>query len=209
MRTQLAPDRSAVLCLVLTLSILTAPALASPDSAQTASKPAAPAGTAEAAAAFSPALAGTWRSDTEPVRLVTDFDRSVWGEGAASERATDLVVEPSGSATLTVTRRVVDAKGRTIPASTSIEEVRLVIGGARPGPATRMEHDVTIVSAERRYPDDPPSAWALEGVGVKVVTFTDAEGKTLEVRFDTPEGRGSFWELLHRADKARSSRASR
>jgi len=37
---------------------------------------------------------------------------------------------------------------------------------------------------------------------VELVTFTDGDGNTLEVRFDTPEGRGSFWETLRRSVRA-------
>jgi hypothetical protein len=33
---------------------------------------------------------------------------------------------------------------------------------------------------------------------VKLVTFTERGGKTMEIRYDTPEGRGSFWETLTR-----------
>jgi hypothetical protein len=104
---------------------------------------------------------------------------------------------------------VVDAKGKTIPASMSVEEVRLTLGPAHPGIATRLEHEVTVVGAERRYPDDPGSHWALDGVKVKVVTFSDGDGSTLEVRFDTPEGRGSFWETLRRAGGNTNRRSTR
>ena len=153
---------------------------------------------ASSAAPAVKALAGTWRSKADPMKLTSDFERSVWGPDASSLRVTELVVQPSGDATLRVTRKVVDARGRDVPASTTVEEARLVLGAATPGLATRMEHDVKIVSAERRYPDDPKSTWPLEGLGVKVVTFTDGDGNSLEVRFDTPEGRGSFWETLER-----------
>jgi hypothetical protein len=128
---------------------------------------------------------------------------------AFSRFAPDEVIERVIAATLTVTRQVVDAKGKTIPASMSVEEVRLTLGPAHPGIATRLEHEVTVVGAERRYPDDPGSHWALDGVKVKVVTFSDGDGSTLEVRFDTPEGRGSFWETLRRAGGNTNRRSTR
>jgi hypothetical protein len=34
---------------------------------------------------------------------------------------------------------------------------------------------------------------------VRIVTFTGRDGNSLEVRYDTPEGRGSFWETLTRS----------
>lgn len=194
------------LTMAIVLLMLTPPAAATAELAQ-----ATPAAAGQAAKTGGPpvgSLAGTWRSKSDPLKLTSDFDRSVWGENASSVRNTELVVQSSGEATLTVTRQVVDGKGRPVPASTSIEEVAITIGAASPGPATRMEHAVKIVRAERRYPDDPPSTWPLEGVAVRVVTFTDSSD-TLEVRFDTPEGRGSFWELLHRSGRASSSRASK
>jgi hypothetical protein len=146
-------------------------------------------------------LAGTWASEPDEMKLTTPFDESVWGRNAKSVRTVQLVVRSSGEATLTVTRRVVDGKGRTVAASTSIEEAHLALGEPRRGIATRIEYDVTVLKAERRYPDDKGAATSLDGVGVKVVTFTDGDGN-LEVRFDTPEGRGSFWEMLRRTRKA-------
>jgi hypothetical protein len=200
----------AELTITIVLSTLASPTLATPAmtpsaAAQASGAPAASADTQP----FSPAMAGTWRSAADPVRLASDFDRSVWGDNAARVRTTELVVDQSGTARLTVTRTVVNGQGQPIAASTSVEQVHLVIGDARRGAATRMEHDVTVTGAERRYPDDPESKWTLDGVGVQVVTFADGDGDTLEVRFDTPEGRGSFWELLHRTTGSTSSRASR
>jgi hypothetical protein len=163
---------------------------------------------APAALAQTRALAGTWQSEPERITLTSEFDRSVWGAGATSVRTTELAVQASGQATLTVTRQVVDAKGKTVPASLSVEEVRFTLGAAHPGVATRLEHEVAVTSAERRYPDDPGSRWPLDGVKVKVVTFTDGDPDVLEVRFDTPEGRGSFWETLRRAGGATNRRSA-
>lgn len=145
-------------------------------------------------------LVGTWRATPDRMPLTTDFDRSVWGPDASSVREVELVVRPSGEATLTVTRRVEDAKGRARPASTSIEQAQLVIAGSEPGIGPRIEHGVTVVRAERRYPDDPKDTWPIEGLRVRVVSFSDAKD-TIEVRFDTPEGRGSFWETLRPAGR--------
>lgn len=147
---------------------------------------------------FTPSLAGLWRSAPDEMRLTTEFDESVWGKNAKSVRTVDLDIKPTGEGTLKVTRKVVDAKGRTVPASTSVEEARITIGGSRKTISTRIEHDVKVVSAFRSYPDDPKSKWDLSGLKVEVVTFEDGDRNTLEVRFDTPEGRGSFWETLRR-----------
>lgn len=160
-------------------------------------------GPSTAAATFAPRLAGTWKSAPDELKLTSDFDRSVWGPDATSVRTVDLAIKPSGEGTLTVTRKVLDARGRTVAASTSIEEAQIAIGGSEPGPAGRIEHDVKVLKAERRYPDDPGYRWPLDGLNVEVVTFADGDGNTIEVRFDTPEGRGSFWETLTRGTAAR------
>jgi hypothetical protein len=158
---------------------------------------------------FSPALAGTWKSAPDEMALTTDFDVSVWGPNAKSVRTVELQIRPSGEGVLKVTRRVVDARGRTVPASTSVEEARLTIGGSRPTIATRVEHDVKVASAVRTYPDDAGSRWDLAGLKVQIVTFDDdADRNRLEVRFDTAEGRGSFWETLRRDARNPARRAS-
>lgn len=156
-----------------------------------------------------PTLVGTWQSAPEEIRLASDFDRSVWGPDASSVRTVELIVQRSGEATLKVTKKVVDAKGNTVPASTWVEDVQLRIGEARAGTATRVEHETAIVSAVRLFPDDPEYRWEIDGLRVKVVTFEDGEGDTIEIRYDTPEGRGSFWETLRRDGTSVSRRATR
>lgn len=148
------------------------------------------------------ALVGSWKAEPERTALATDFDVSVWGQGASAVRDVELVVAPSGEATLTVTRKVVDPRGRVKLASTSIEEARLIVGAAQETTGPRIEHAVTVVKAERRFPDDPKDIWPIDGLRVRVVSFSDNAG-TIEVRFDTPEGRGSFWQMLGKASSRR------
>src|SRR5688572_2663804 len=121
----------------------------------------------------SPSLVGTWKSAPDQIKLTTDFDKSVWGPDASSVRTVDLVVRQSGDATLKVTKKVVDARGRAVPASTWIEEAQLTLGPPQDGVAGRVEHDTKVVSAVRRFPDDPDYKWNLDGLRVKVVTFKD------------------------------------
>ena len=158
---------------------------------------------------FAPALVGSWKSAPDQIRLTSDFDKSVWGPDASSVRTVELAVQPSGEATLKVTKKVVDAKGRTVPASTWIEEAKLQIGEPQDGIATRVEHEAKVLSAVRLFPDDPEYRWTLDGLRVKVVTFEDGDGSTIEIRYDTPEGKGSFWETLRRDGAAAARRAAR
>ena len=159
-------------------------------------------------ATFDPALTGTWKSAPDQMKLTSDFDKSVWGPDASSVRTVDLVVRQSGEATLRVTKKVIDAKGRTVQASTWVEEAQLKIGGSTPGTGPRIEHEATVVSAVRLFPDDKDYRWNIEGLRVKLVTFSDGDG-SMEVRYDTPEGRGSFWETLRRDRATTSRRAAR
>ena len=154
-----------------------------------------------------PSLVGTWKSAPDEVKLTTDFDKSVWGPDATSVRTVDLVVRQSGDSTLTITKKVIDARGRTVPASTWIEEVQLTLAAPQDGVAPRVEHDAKVVTAVRRFPDDPGYKWNLDGLRLKVVTFKDGDGSSIEIRYDTPEGRGSFWETLRR-DRAPASKRS-
>jgi hypothetical protein len=98
---------------------------------------------------------------------------------------------------LTITRKILDGRGRAITAATSIEQAELSIGAIERSADVRSDHAVTVKHAERRYPDDPGGTWALDGLRVMVSTFSD-DRATIEVRVDTPEGRGSFWETLRR-----------
>jgi hypothetical protein len=145
------------------------------------------------------ALIGTWKSAPDELKLTTDFDKSVWGANASSVRTVELVVRSQTEATLKVVKKVLNAKRQTVPASTWIEEADLQLGAAAPGVADRLEHEVTVTKAVRLFPDDPNYKWPLDGLKVKVVTFTDRDPNTLEVRYDTADGRGSFWETLKKA----------
>jgi hypothetical protein len=148
-------------------------------------------------ATTAPTLAGTWKSAPEETPLSTAFDESVWGTHAKSVRTVEMTVTRAGDATLLVTRTIVDRRGRVIPAATSIERAELSIGTIEHRGEVRSNHAVTVKHAERRYPDDPAGTWPLDGLRVMVSTFSD-DPATIEVRVDTPEGKGSFWEKLRR-----------
>ena len=155
-----------------------------------------------------PTLIGSWKSAPDETPLTTDLQKSVWGPNAKSVRVVDLVLLPSGAGTLTVTTKVVDGKGKTAPASTTIETAKLTLGGPQETiGGVRTEYEVKVSSAERKYPDDPSATWPLEGLKVKVATIEGAPPNTIEIRFDTPEGRGSFWETLTKGRAAPAKRS--
>ena len=152
----------------------------------------------------SPAIVGTWRA-TERLSLSGDFNEKVWGKNAVSLRDVTLTVKSNGEGTLTVSRKVLDARGRVVPGSPSIEQVDIMLGEAKPGLATRVDHDVRVVKAERRYPDNPGDRWPLQDLRVGVVSFSDGPA-TLEIRFEPADGLGAFSELLQRQRPATGRR---
>lgn len=189
---------AAVAALMVCASGALAAQTTNPSTSKPAPAPTRAGGSASAAATAAPrGLAGTWRSATYTRSLDTDFDKSVWGPNAVATRDVELVIRTGGAATLTVTSKVLDAKKRTVPGSASTEVAQLVVGDPLPTVGVRTDHVVKVTSAERRYPDDPKGTWPIEGLKVQITTLTDEPG-LIDFRFDTPEGRGSFWEALRR-----------
>ena len=98
------------------------------------------------------ALTGTWISAPDEMPLSTAFDESVWGKNAKAVRTVQMSIQPTGDATLTITRKVLDARGRTVPASTSIEHASLLLGDVKSSNDVRSDQATTVKHAERRYP---------------------------------------------------------
>ena len=150
-----------------------------------------------AASAQPTALAGTWQSAADETLLNAPHQVAIWGRNAKEVRTVRMVVKPSGESALTVTRRVIDARGRAVSGTTSTEHVDLRLGSPEASNGPRVNLPVMLEKAERRYPDDPAGTWTIEGLRVTVTMFGD-DASRLEVRLDFPEGRGSFWEQLRR-----------
>ena len=143
-------------------------------------------------------LAGRWAAPAFEIALSSDFHRSVYGPNARSVRRVTLTIHPSGDGTFTVTNSVRDRSGKTVPGTRQIDEVTFTVGDLKREPGFQPRYPTHVVKAERRYPDDPQSTFPLDGAKLELFV---PEGKAgaLEVRFDTPEGRGSFWETLRPA----------
>jgi len=146
-------------------------------------------------------MAGRWAASPFDIELNSELHRSVYGVGAHSVRLVDLTIRPSGEGTFSVTSSVRDRSGRVVRGTREIEEVRFTIGDLKQEVGYQPRYTSRVVAAERRYPDDPGSTFPLDGAKLELF---GPEGKagTLEVRFETPEGRGSFWETLRRASAA-------
>jgi hypothetical protein len=174
-------------------------ALAAPVSAQApgAARPAEEDTSSTNRTVFPASLAGRWTSAPLELALTSEFHQSVYGAGASSVRSVAMTIQPSGEGVFTVTSRVRDRRGRVVPGTQEIEEVRFSVGDLVEQPGRQPHYTSRIVKAERRFADDPSSAFARDGVTLALYV---PEGKpgTLEVRFDTPEGTGSFWETVRR-----------
>jgi hypothetical protein len=143
-------------------------------------------------------IVGRWRSAPFELELSSDLHRSVYGPNAKSVRVVNLVVRTSGDGTFTVTNLVRDRRGATVPGTQSVEELTFTLGPGETAPGDRTRLSTKVVRAERRYLDEPTGRFPLEGAGLEV--YLPAESKApLEVRYDTPEGTGSFWETLRPA----------
>ena len=151
-------------------------------------------------------LAGRWTAPPFEIALSSDFHRSVYGPNARSVRLVTLTIRPSGDGTLTVTNSVRDRSGKTVPGTRQIDEVTFTIGDLAREAGYQPRYTSRIVKAQRRYPDDPQSTFPLDGAKLELFV---PEGKTgaLDVRFDTPEGRGSFWETLRPAGRPTARKA--
>jgi hypothetical protein len=150
-----------------------------------------------AASAQPVAPAGTWQSAVDETPLNAPHQVAVWGENAKEVRTVRMTVKPSGEATLTVTRRVIDARGRAVSGTTTIEHANLRLGTPAAASGPRVDLPVTLEHAERRYPDDPAGTWTLEGLRITTTMFPDDPSR-LEIRLDFADGRGSFWQELRR-----------
>jgi hypothetical protein len=142
-------------------------------------------------------LAGRWQSAPFELSLTSDFHVSVYGSGARSVRSVSMTLEPSGDGVFRVTNSVRDRRGRLVAATQEIEEVTFSVGDLVEDPGRQPHYSTRIVKAERRFADEPASASPRDGVKLGIYA-RDTPG-TIEVRFDTPEGTGSFWETLRRA----------
>ena len=120
-----------------------------------------------AAASAQPAvLAGTWQSTADETPLNAPHQVAIWGKNAKEVRTVGLVIKPTGEAALTVTRRVIDARGRAVSGTTSIEHADVRLGSPAAASGPRVDLPVTLGRAERRYPDDPAGTFAIEGLRV-------------------------------------------
>jgi len=151
-------------------------------------------------------LAGRWTAPPFELALSSDFHRSVYGPNARSVRRVTLTIRPSGDGTFTVTNSVRDRSGKTVPGTRQIDEVTFTIGDLKREPGHQPRYTSHIVKAERRYLDDPQSTFPLDGAKLELSV---PEGKTgaLNLRFDTPDGRGSFWETLRPAVRPTARKA--
>jgi hypothetical protein len=153
---------------------------------------------------FPTSLTGQWRSAPFELALTSEFHQSVYGAGARSVRQVTMTIRPSGEGVFLVTSSVRDRRGRVVPGTQEIEDVTFTVGDRVEEPGRPAHYASRIVRAERRFADDPKSAFPRDGVKLAIYVLEGKPG-SIEVRFDTPEGSGSFWETLRRPSPSRPS----
>jgi hypothetical protein len=153
---------------------------------------------------FPASLAGRWQSAPFELPLTSDFHVSVYGSGARSLRTVTMTIQPSGEGVFRVASSVRDRRGRVIPGTQENQEVAFAVGDLAEEPGRQPHYASRIVRAERRFADDPSAVFPRDGVKLAIYVL-DRPG-TLEVRFETPEGTGSFWETLRRGGASPTGR---
>lgn len=144
------------------------------------------------------ALTGHWQSSSLELALTSDFHKSVYGSGAKSVRSVTMNLKASGEGVFQITNSVRDRLGRVVAGTQEIEDVSFTVGDLVQEPGRPPHYTTHVTHAERRFTDDPKSAFAHDGVTLAIYRKDDKAGE-IEVRFDTPEGTGSFWETLRHA----------
>src|ERR1044071_2617959 len=119
-------------------------------------------------AAPPPALAGRWPSAPLELALTSDFHRSVYGSGARSVRSVTMSIKPSGDGVFQVTDSVRDRQGRVVPGTQEIQDVTFTMGTLVEEPGRPAHYTTRVTHAERRFTDDPKSAFARDGVTLAI-----------------------------------------
>lgn len=140
-------------------------------------------------------LAGIWRAPEYRLKRTGDVGERIFGANAFDVRNVELTLQPSGEGLLKITTEVVDAKGRKW--APTIIEAKLQVSAPPTPTAGKIEPAVKVTAAEEQYLDETKYRSALNGVRVALVA--DPAAKEIQVRFETPNGTGSFWSTLRPA----------
>jgi hypothetical protein len=139
-------------------------------------------------------LAGVWRAPEYKMKRTSEVGERVFGANAFDVRTVELTLQPSGEGLLRIGTEVIDAKGRKW--APMMTEAKLLVGGPQatasmPG---KTELAVKVTGAEEQYLDETKYRSPVNGL--RVMMIAAAAGKEIELRFETPNGAGSFWTTL-------------
>jgi hypothetical protein len=142
-------------------------------------------------------LAGVWRAPEYKMKRTSEVGERVFGSNAFDLRTVELTLQPSGEGLLRISTEVLDAKGRRW--APMITEAKLLVGApsqSAPSATGKIEPAVKVTGAEEQYLDETKYRSPVSGVRVRLLT--DAATREVELRFETPNGAGSFWTTLLR-----------
>ena len=139
-------------------------------------------------------LAGTWRAPQYRMKRASQAGIQVFGPDAFDVRDVELTMQPSGDGLLKISTSVVDAKKRTW--APTLIEANVTLGASEPTAAGRCQITVKVNSAQEQYLDETKYQAPIEGAEVRLLL--DAGAKEMDLRFETPNGEGSFWTTVRR-----------
>jgi hypothetical protein len=142
------------------------------------------------------ALDGSWRAPEYTMERESALDEEVFGAHATDVRNVELDVEPSGDAVLRICSAVVDQKGK--PFAPTLFDAKLALTPPAASGADAFQPRVSVESAEEWY-FDSGTRWMRQGYHVTLTARPRGSAiDALDLRFDTPQGDGSFWTTLVR-----------
>lgn len=145
--------------------------------------------------AVPPSFVGLWRAPADRVPLSED---TVWGPRATAVRLAEMRIRGDGTGTITITRRVVNGAGRTLPGSRIIETAAFSIGSIEQPAGLRPRHATTIARSERHFPDPPVVRTPIDDLTLNIFPPTAEAQDTIEIRFETFDGESTFSDTLRR-----------
>jgi hypothetical protein len=138
---------------------------------------------------------GTWKAPVERTERASPVDEEVFGPGAVDVRNVSLTLEPTGEGHLQISTSVVDRGGHLhVP---SIVDVKFAASGPLTPAPGGDQPAIKIISAEERFLEGAGERFPMEDVRVTMTLPSPAKG-TLELSFDTRDGRGAFGTTMRR-----------
>jgi hypothetical protein len=144
---------------------------------------------------FPKSMVGRWRAQPDRTPLSDD---SAWGARATAVRLTEMRIGETGEGSVTVTRSVVNAAGRTLPGSRTVDTADFVLGAEEQPLGLLPRYTTRIMSAERRLAGPPAVTTTIDMLQVQIYPPDTDAPDSLRLSFSVWDGDGSFSTTLQR-----------